>query len=361
MKLYTLIASSVLALGLTACSEEEVTVSKEYTRTVKVYTVGSDSNAAAREFSGRVASADVSALSFRIGGEIIALPVRNGLQVKAGDIIARLDDRTVQNDLKNAQAQFELATAEHTRKQSLFRQRIISQSSYDRAYTALVSATTALDQAKDNLSYTEIHAPFDGVIGKVSLENHEVVNPNQVIATIQGEEVVEITIQLPENIVANIAPQEEIEAYRPQVRFTSNPEQAYAVQFKESAAEANRGSQTYDVTYTLDRPDDLQLLPGMSATVVIDVARITRAQASEHLLVPTTAISRAIGQEQTYAWKLDPNASVVNQVQLELGNVTDNGIEVLAGLRQGDQIVSAGLSELSEGMTVTPLAKERGL
>ena len=145
-------------------------------------------------------------MSFRVAGEITELPILDGQQVKQGQILARLDARTAQNELKNAQAEFELATSEHTRKKSLFDQGIISRSSYDRAFANFISARANLDIARDNLGYTVIKAPFSGVVGKVSVENHQIVQAKQTIATIQGEKAIEITIQLPESIMANVSP-----------------------------------------------------------------------------------------------------------------------------------------------------------
>lgn len=359
-RLYTF-AVVLVAFIVSACADEEARISKDFVRPVKVITVQEQTNSDVREFVGKVAAANVSSLSFRIGGEIVELPIKKGQQVKKGQVIALLDKNDAKNALTNAQAQFDLARAEHIRKKTLYDQRVISKSSYDLAYTNLVSATAALKQARDNLSYTVIKAPFDGVIGKVNAENYEVVSPNQVIATIQGESQIEITIQLPESIVANIGSHDQIESYKPNAWFTSKPKKMYSVSYKEHAAEANIGSQTYDVTFVLDRPSELKLLPGMSATVEIDISRITRKNDNEYFTIPHAAISTVDGENLSFVWKFDRASSTVQKFPVQLGRISDDGVEVLSGVIDGDVLIVAGTAHLKDGMVVKPLSKERGI
>lgn len=353
--------STIGVLLITGCAEDIPPIAKDYVRPAKIFEVQGHSGSDIREFSGQVFAAELTTLSFRVAGEITELPVLDGQQVKQGQVIARVDARIAQNELKNAQAEFQLAASEHDRKKSLFDKGIISRSFYDRAYANLVSARAKLDIARDNLGYTVIKAPFAGVVGKVSVENHQVVQAKQTIATVQGDKVVEVTIQAPESVIANIRPASEIGDYKPLATFASMPDRKYEVTFKESAAEANLGSQTYNVTFTLDRPEDLKLLPGMSATVIVDIARISRIIDSDRYIVPVSAVGRVDGEDVTYVWVFSPGTNVINKTPVTLGKVADGGVEILSGIQKGDQIIAAGLSELVDGMKVKPLQQERGL
>ena len=352
---------TMLVLLVIGCAEEAPPISNDYVRPAKLFIVQGHSGRDVREFPGQVSAAELTTLSFRIAGEITELPVLDGKQVKQGQVIARLDASVAQNELKNAQAEFELSDSEHVRKKSLFDQGIISRSSYDRAYANFVSARANLDIARDNLGYTVIKAPFTGLVGKVSVENHQVVQAKQTIATIQGEKVIEVTIQIPESIMANVRPEAEINDYKPLATFASMPDRSYEVTFKENAAEANGGSQTYDVTFVLDKPDDLTLLPGMSATVTIDIAQISRITDDERYTVPLAAVGRVDGEDDTFVWVAASDTNVIKKIPVTLGRVTDEGVEVLSGIKDGDRLVVAGLSELVDGMTVKPLRLERGI
>ena len=357
---FRLTLHAILALLIAGCADEPAPITKEYVRPAKIFVVQGHSAGDVREFSGLVSATELTTLSFRIAGEIVELPILDGQRVKQGQILARLDSRTAQNELKNAQAEFELASSEHTRKKSLFDKGIISRSSYDRAYASLISARASLDIARDNLSYTVIKAPFTGIVGRVSAENHQVIQAKQTIATIQGEDTIEITIQIPESIMANVRPESEIDGYKPLAKFASMPDRAYEIAFKENAAEANSGSQTYDVTFAMDRPDDLTLLPGMSAAVSIDIGRISRVIDSERFVVPTAAVGRVDGSDETYVWLVAQDGTI-KKAPVTLGRVTNDGVEILSGIEVGNRLVAAGLSELHDGMTVRPLTQERGI
>jgi RND family efflux transporter MFP subunit len=87
-----------------------------------------------------------------------------GEEVKQGDVLATLDPKDLQLALDASRAQYSLAKTQWERSKSLYNKKLISADSYDQQETQYKAALANLEQAKTDLSYTEIHAPFDGVV-----------------------------------------------------------------------------------------------------------------------------------------------------------------------------------------------------
>ena len=156
------------------------------------------------------------------------------------------------------QAAFDLAVVDEERKKSLLEENVIAQASYDRALAELQSRRAALALARDQVDYTVLKAPFDGIISKVLLENHQFVQVRQTVMTIESLNNIDISFEMPEQMVVNArddAPQLD---YQPEIRFPSDPDTVYHARYKENSSRVTRGSQTYNVILTMPRPTHTQ-------------------------------------------------------------------------------------------------------
>jgi RND family efflux transporter MFP subunit len=277
-------------------------------------------------------------------------------------VIARLDDSDLSNQLRQAKAQYQLAKAEFERKQNLFVENIISKSSLDQAETALTAAEVGLKLAKDNLKHATITAPFAGRIGRVFVENHQFVQAKQPIVLLQTVDTLDIQLELPESIVAHIRQDAKGSGYQPEVRFQSASDQVFYARYKEHATEPTPGTQSYRVTLTMEKPKSLTVLPGMTASVTIDLQAVTHLVTDSTLVVPLTAVMKDDASGKSLVWKFDKQTQTVQPIEVVLGELTERGIQISAdGLSSGDQIVAAGIYELTPGQKVKELKKPRGV
>lgn len=362
LRIHTAWPLATVLLLIAGCTQDVPPSSAhEIVRPVKLFTVGSQIQSNLRNFPARVVASQATELSFRLPGELVQLPVRAGHEVKQGDLIAKLDDTDLQNQLVQSRSNYELAKAEFNRIKSLYDRKLVAQTNYDQAKTSLTSAEVALKLAQDNLRYTEIHAPFSGRIGLIRVENHQVVLAKQPIVLIQAIDTIDIQVELPEDIVANIRQDPETEKYEPEVRFPTLGEKAYQARYKEHATEATPGTQGYRITLVMPQVEGGLILPGMTANVTIDLQAVTHTAKDSFLLIPTQCIARTDNDGQTKVWRYNPDTGQVQPVVVTLGRLTNEGFLVEGELSAGDQIVAAGLTALHEGMTVKPLSKPRGL
>ncbi|MCL6272138.1 efflux RND transporter periplasmic adaptor subunit [Sansalvadorimonas sp. 2012CJ34-2] len=351
-----------VTLGLLlGCSKQEE-IAKEVVRPVKLFEIKDTNGGDVRRFPAQVYSAEESKISFRIPGELIALPVKTAEEVSKGQLLARLDDRDIRNELDLRQADYDLTEINHKRIKSLREKKVVSQAELDTASTNLKSARASLKLAKDKLEYSTLTAPFDGRVARVDVENYQFVMNQQTILILQDSKTLKVNIQMPENILANVQREHVDEGYQPTVTFSGIPNRTFLVSYKEHSTTVTPGTQSYKVTFTMPVPEDIIVYPGMGATVAIDFVQLMNHEGSApSVVVPLTAILEDDVTGQQQAWIYDPETGAVKPVLVAVGQVTREGIKVVSGLKQGDMVVTAGLTRLRSGMKVKPLTRERGL
>ncbi len=345
---------------LTGCSEPEQEVT-EVIRPVKLFTVQTDDSASLRQFPARVSASEQAEVSFRISGELIKLPVKQADEVKKGQLLARLDDRDIRNELAVRQSDYELAQSSYDRIASLRNKKVVSQSDLDNANAKLKSSQAALRIANDKLAYSTLTAPFDGRIAQTLVENYQFVQAKETIIVLQGSNTLDISIQIPESIVSQVRKDSIDQSYHPTVTFSGNPGQQYEVTYKEHSTQVNLGTQSYEATFSLPIPENLTVYPGMAASLTLDLSKVIRVKNKAEVVLPLTAVLKddVSGKEQVWIYNADKG--VVNPVTVTVGRISQHGITVISGIKTGDQIVSAGVNRLRPNMKVKPLLRERGL
>ena len=353
---------TLLTLGLLAGCEQEAVAPKKVIRPVKLFEVKDPKQQQLRYFPGEVSATAEAEISFRIPGLIDQIEINQGDAVAKGQVLAELDDRDILNELQDRQANYELAKAEFERADSLYLKRVVSKSHFDTAQARLRSAEAALKLSRDKLEYTTLKAPFAGRIAQRLVDAHQQVRAQQPVFILQGSEQLDIKIQVPENIVSHVNKDQVNPNFKPTVTFPGAPGETFAVTYKEHATRVTPGTQSYEVVFTLPAPQSINILPGMTATVIIDLARVLNTHNQvDYVTVPISAVDKNDANNKTVVWRWDAQTQQVNPVEVTVGRITELGMQILTGISAGDKVVTAGLSRLAAGMIVKPLRKERGL
>lgn len=335
----------------------------EIVRPAKIITVGDASSELKREFPGEVEASDKAVQSFRVSGELKELPAQAGLAVKKGDILARLDPKDYKLAYDDAKAKYDLANVQYKRAEEIWAKRLIARADYDKAKSSFLAEKANLEKAKANLDYTILRAPFDGVVSKVHVDNFTNVRANDPIVNIQSRDNIDIVFQVPESIVARVKKGQGKKA-NIEVVFPSKPGKTYSATLKEFDSEADPQTQTFRVVVTIARPEDVNILEGMSTTVKVDFTKVV-TEVNNTIILPGTAIFAAedepVESKQRYVWKVDPTTMTVNKQAVKVGQMTANGIEVTSGIEPGTQIIAAGVHYIHEGQKVKRWQRERGL
>ena len=156
---------------LVSCKDKAPPVVEEVTRPAKFFTVEAPGTQQKRSFPAEVTASDEAELAFRVSGELVEFPARRGLRVQQGDLLARIDPTDYEAELQHATAQYELAKSQLERVSGLVEKQLISQADFDTRQAEYIVAQSTLKRARNNLDYTRIHAPFDGRVASLMVEN----------------------------------------------------------------------------------------------------------------------------------------------------------------------------------------------
>lgn len=354
--------TATISIGLlTACSqpaEEQASV----VRPVRLFEVINLQAQSLREFPAIVAASEEASISFRIPGELLAFPVTSAMIVEQGQLLAKLDDRDIKNEVAALQADFDLAASDFRRIQSLYKKQMVSQADFDNANARLKAARVNLQLAKDRLSDTTLTAPFAGRIAQTLVENHQSVQAQQPVLILQNHRTLDVSIQVPESILTQVQEDRGDPDYKPVVTFAGKSGTQYKASYKEHATRVTQGTQAYEVTFSMPAPESFTVYPGMGATLTIDMARVTgNGGAESQFVVPVTAVLKDNTSGEHQVWVYNAETGTVSPRPVTVGRITQAGITIISGLMGGEQIVSAGLTRLRADMEVRPLERERGV
>jgi multidrug efflux system membrane fusion protein len=348
---------------LSACGQsEEPAKTVETIRPVKLMKVGGSLAGKTRKLPGTVRAADRVDLAFQVPGTLVELPVKEGQTVKKGTLVARIDPRDYETNLRNAegvlgksQAGLAYTIAEYQRYVNVKETDAgaVSDSMVELKRAAekvaradLQSAKATVAAAKDQLEYTRLKAPFDGVIAQKYVDNYKEVQAKEAVLSLQNVTDVEVIIDVPELMIAPIRKT----LPRFYAEFTADPIRRFELQIKEFATQADSVTQTYRVVLAMPAPSGIRILPGMTVNVAIEFTE--EAEAGAEILIPAIAVF-ADNAGHTQVWVVDPQTNKVQRREVTTGDLSgSDSIRIVSGLNADETIAISGVSTLSEGQTV---------
>ncbi|OOE96133.1 efflux transporter periplasmic adaptor subunit [Salinivibrio sp. MA351] len=340
------VLASCAALILFGCGEPAISSPSETpTRPAKLLTVLTNDEGLTREFPAQVEADNKALLSFRVSGVIESMPIKAGMDVKKGQMLAALDNQQYSLQLDKARAQYQLAQVQFNRADRLHNDKVISEQRFDEARSALSEAAAGLEQAQTNLNYTELKAPYAGTVSLRMKERNEFTQAQSPVLHIQSKDVINVSFQLPEHYFHYFA--QHLDTLTPSVSFDTYEHRQFSAQFKEIDTEADPKTASYHVTVSLSRPDAVNVLPGMAAKVHVTIPAQSQPQ------IPDTAVVQS--DSGSAVWRVNEDGEItLVPVVLKNGKIT-------SGLDNGDVIVATGAGALEAGDRVRAWVKERGL
>ena len=364
-RLFLTMLLTATLLALVACGEKEV-VEKDTVRPIKAIKVGSEEPFGGRWFPGKATATQEANLSFRVPGTVQRIPVDIGAEVKQGDLLARLDPQDYQVALNNAEAQLlkasaglDLAESEYARVARVFDKDPgavsksmvdVRKAELDTAKAQVVSAKAAVESARDNLSYTYLKSPYDGVVVEKFVEQFEDVQAKQQIIRVLDNSSIEFTVQIPETLMEHVDIVRKLGAL---VVFDTYPDVEVPAKIKEVGKEASKTTRTYPVTLIMAQLENFKILPGMAGKAKGDKKATAEIAAKEGLVGVEIPITATFSDEarQTFVWVVDENSKKVNKRPVTIINLTENGA-MITGLEPGELIATAGANMLVQDQQV---------
>lgn len=338
------VAGALALFFLAGCSDDAPVVKPVAERPVKVIEIEDLSSARTASFPAVIAAGRTADLSFLVSGVITELLVNEAEEVAEGEAVARLDAQDYQNNVTSARASFANAEDEYQRAVRLADQDAIATSVLEQRKTQRDVAAAQLETAEKALADTVLYAPFTGAVANVPAREQQTVSAGTLIATIIDVETLEATVNVPANLVARVPADGEPNVV---VALEAMPDVQIPAVFGEANLVADATSQTYSVSFVFEAPDEINVLPGMNATVLLEAPTAGLAAVT----VPMAAV-QSDGDGQ-YVWLIDPESSAATRREIEVADGIGENLRVLEGLSPGDRIVGAGGAYLTEGARVT--------
>ncbi|MER9068109.1 efflux RND transporter periplasmic adaptor subunit [Mesorhizobium sp. M0902] len=313
---------------------------------------------------GFVSSPAVVSINARVSSQIVAIAVKDGQMVKAGDVLFSLDDRSLkaqlardQATLAKDQALLASATADLQRAKNLVARQAGTQQTYDQAVAAQKSAAATVDADKATidadqiqLGFATIRAPISGRLGAVSVAVGDLVTTSNgsststPLVTITQVDPLQVNFNLPESDLALLhkalaAPQQGA------VTLTKDgdpkPIGKGTLDFVDSSVDTASGT----IATRASVPNaDLSLWPGQYVNVVLDAGIMPQMTS-----VPTVAVQPS--QKGPFVYVIKPDNTVeMRPVQVALTEGTNTAIS--QGLKSGERVVVEGQTKLKNGAAV---------
>ncbi len=412
---------ALVFLLLTGCSEEQK-ITPPVIRPIKTLLLNSlASQEKTRTFPGKVHASQQVDLAFRISGPLIEFSVKEGQEVKKGDLLARIDPRDYRTELSRvksalaearanlnsmkagarpedikvlksqvvaAQARRREAGQNFERQKKLYSKNIGTKADYDRYESARDVAKAQLNTASQNLKKGQKGARKEDVNAMTSrirgLEAHRKqaaaalddtflkapfsgVIAKKFVENFQdvGDKKPIVSLQDVSSIEILVhIPEKDMATVKEKdiatitAKFDFLPGREFLLQVKEHGTEADPQTKTYPITLSMPSPKDVSLLPGMTATIIARFKADTTADASK-LSIPVEAVF-ADELDKKYAWIVDRQSMTVSKRAIQTQGLSGKNILITKGLKNGETIAAAGVHFLQENMKVRFIESEQG-
>lgn len=288
---------------------------------------------------GSVAANESATIRPETTGLVRSIHFEEGQPVTKGQLLVKIEDAELRAQLAQSESAYRLADINLQRAEKLWETKSNSLADVDRARSEYASAKSDRDLIRVRLDRSEVHAPFDGVVGARTLSPGDYVNSDSVITTIDDLSRLKIEFQVPERFVAKVRPGAIFKVHAQSMGLgTELGGEVYFV-----AAVVDRATRS-SVVKGLMNASGAGLKPGMFANVelVLDVRRGV-------LTVPEGALLTTTSGTQILAVKDDGGDKTVEFVSVRTGLRAKGYVEVApiqGGLVEAQQIVASGVGAL---------------
>ncbi|EHS54030.1 efflux transporter, RND family, MFP subunit [Rhizobium sp. PDO1-076] len=318
---------------------------------------------------GRASAFQTAEIRPRVSGVIKEIAFKEGSEVKAGDLLFKIEDDSYSAEVAQAQASLEKAEASvPTAQSNLARQeRLVNSGATQvelenarvtllQAQADVAQARAALRAAEINLNLTEIRAPFEGVTNASAFSIGNVVTANQTDALTTLRRLDPIYIELTESSVNLLRLREAMKAgridqsgdQRAEIRLTLEDGQQYPIVGKLDMSEmaVSQTTGTYSIRAVFDNPDNL-VLPGMYVRATVTVGT------ENGFLIPQRAATRN-AQGELNAKFVTAENKVETRTFTE-SQISGNNWLVASGIKDGDKLIVDGFQWIGDGAPVQPV------
>lgn len=276
-------------------------------------------------------------LSFETSGKITEIHFNEGSNVRKGQLLAKVNDKPLQAELKKLKAQIPLAQDRVFRQKALLAKDAVSQEAYESVNTELDKLMADIELTESRIAQTELRAPFDGIVGLRLVSEGTYASPSTIVTRLTKISPLKVEFSVGEAYVNNI------KAGTP-ITFTfDNDLSTYGATVYAVESNLDRVTLTLKARALYSNVGG-RLKPGLSTNVEIRLQEIKNT-----IVVPSLSTIAEMGRDIAYVYK----GGKAHQVTLKKGMRTAASVQILNGLNVGDTLLVTGVMQLRDGLPVT--------
>ena len=279
-------------------------------------------------------------------GVLSQVYVKSGQKVNKGQILARIDDGGLSNQLAQMETQATLAKTTFERQKNLWDKKIGSEIQYLQAKTNYEAQMKAVAQMRAQLGKTIVKAPFSGVIDEVITEKGQVVGPGQQLMRIVNLSDMYVSANVPESFIGKIKNGAIVDV---EVKSTGK---IYKGKVRQIGNYINPNNRNFSIEVAVPNSDNL-LRPNQVAVLKIEDYKKPNA-----ILVPESIVTEnAVGEKIIYTVDTSGKEPKAIKKTIVVGLTSGANIEVKSGLNKGEQIIIEGARSVQNGDIVEIIKK----
>ena len=293
------------------------------------------------EVQGSVETKENILVQPEFSGTLTTLNVKAGQRVAKGQILGKIDDAGMSQQLASIENQYALAKTTFERQKNLWDKKIGSEIQFLQAQAQMISAQKSVAQMRAQVAKTVIRAPFSGTIDDVFVERGQVVAPGpQGLMRIVNLSNMFVSTTVPETYIGKLKPGTEVDV------FLTSLGKTYKGKVRQVANFINPSNRSFGIEVSVPNPDNL-LRPNQVAKL-----RIIDYTSNKAIVVPTNVVQED-GEHNKFvfiATNVNGKSGVAKKVLVKVGKSSNNVTEILSGLAANDVIITEGVNNIADGM-----------
>jgi len=358
---------AVAFISVSGClSSCGIDVPKEEQTSYETMTIAKSDIEVPVKFSAKMKGQTDVTITPQVSGQLTRICVTEGQQVKKGQTLFVIDSRNAQLNLEAAQANLQAALAsensaklEYESNKNLYEKKIVSkymldnsENSYKQAQASVAQARASVNSAKVNLGFCTLTAPVSGLIGEIPVRTGDQVSPGMQLTIVSGNSNMDAEFSVTESLIEQIvqygmstADVDKYIANLPDVTFImkNGTEYPYKGRITSMTGVVNAATGSLSCKASFPNPNG-HLYSGIQGTVVLPYSE------KDVIIIPQNAVIRLQDKSQVYKVKADSTATAVDVTIEDIGNGKE--FIITSGLNVGDQIVTTGANNVTEGQKV---------
>lgn len=290
---------------------------------------------------GSVRAVNGADLAFEVSGIVEEINFQSGDEVAAGAVLVRLRDADERAKLLSLQSTAQLAEITYNRNLQLSKTQNVSPATLDANDANLKNAKALLVQQQALLDKKTIRAPFAGNLGLRAVDRGQYVNAGTAIVTLQALDPIFVDFYLPQQNLDQIKVGQAVIA-----KVDTYPDISFKGEIAAINPKVDPTNRNVQVRASLKNPER-KMFPGMYATVIIAAGKVTRP-----IVIPQTAVTYSPYGDAVYIIESKDDKMIARHSFVVLGEKRGDLVVVESGVKEGDNIVTAGQIKLRNGSVV---------